>query len=176
MSHDYRVVTAVGPDGPGLVARVSSALRDAELNLEDSRMAILGGEFALIVLVSGQARQLAQLDALAATLGEQLGLSLQVRPTRGANAPRDFLAYRLRVSGLDRAGIVHTVTAILAERQINVASLDTRLTHAPLSGTPTFSLDASVQIPPGVSLPELRRALAEVCERENLDLRLEPRG
>jgi glycine cleavage system transcriptional repressor len=175
MTETHRVVSAVGADRPGLVNEISTALREAGANLEDSRMAILGGEFALIVLVGGSAQVMARVDALAPSLGERLGLGVHVRPTQGASAPRDYLAYRIRVSGLDHPGIVQTVTAVLAERHVNVASLDTRLAHAPLSGTPTFLLDAELQLPPSVALPELRRALAEVCERENLDLSLEAR-
>ena len=39
-------VTAVGADRPGIVAAVSRALYDVGGNIEDSRMAILGGHFA----------------------------------------------------------------------------------------------------------------------------------
>ena len=48
----YVVLTAVGPDRPGLVNQLSSLIREAGASIEDSRMAILGGEFAMILLVS----------------------------------------------------------------------------------------------------------------------------
>ena len=47
----YVVLTAVGPDRPGLVNALASLIRDAGANIEDSRMAILGGEFAVILLI-----------------------------------------------------------------------------------------------------------------------------
>ncbi|MBZ0186776.1 MAG: hypothetical protein K8F91_11050, partial [Candidatus Obscuribacterales bacterium] len=40
------LVTAVGEDRPGIVARVTEVLSGHGANLEASRMAILGGEFA----------------------------------------------------------------------------------------------------------------------------------
>ena len=43
----YLVLTALGPDRPGLVNEISAMVLAAGANLEDSRMAILGGEFAL---------------------------------------------------------------------------------------------------------------------------------
>ena len=49
----YMVLTAVGPDRPGLVNHLSSFIREADASIEDSRMAILGGEFAMILLISG---------------------------------------------------------------------------------------------------------------------------
>ena len=53
------LISASGRDQPGIVDRVSGAIFDAGANLEDSRMAILGGEFALFVLVGGTTEQLA---------------------------------------------------------------------------------------------------------------------
>ena len=46
------LVSASGRDQPGIVDSVSGVIFDAGANLEDSRMAILGGEFALFVLVT----------------------------------------------------------------------------------------------------------------------------
>ncbi|MBM3890900.1 MAG: glycine cleavage system protein R, partial [Verrucomicrobia bacterium] len=42
----YLVVSAVGQDRPGIVDRISEFILDHDCNIEDSRMAILGGEFA----------------------------------------------------------------------------------------------------------------------------------
>ena len=73
----------------------------------------------------------------------------------------------------DRPGIVSRVTEILARRGVNVASLESRLEYAPLSGTPMFVLDADLQVPSEVVLAELRRELSLQCDEENLDLSLE---
>ena len=59
-SRQYQVLTAVGRDRPGLVEKISSLLLGAGANLEDSRMAILGGEFALILLFSGTDQAVAE--------------------------------------------------------------------------------------------------------------------
>ncbi len=59
----YLVLTAVGPDRPGLVSEISSMVLSAGANLEDSRMAILGGEFALLVLVSGDEKATGEVAA-----------------------------------------------------------------------------------------------------------------
>jgi glycine cleavage system regulatory protein len=56
---------------------------------------------------------------------------------------------------------------------VNVASLDSRLAHAPLSGTPMFVLEAELQVPSELALSELRRELGALCDDENLDYVLE---
>jgi glycine cleavage system transcriptional repressor len=170
---NYLVLTAVGPDRPGLVSEISSLVLAAGANLEDSRMAILGGEFALLMLVSGEQRAVSTVEHGAAELGAHLGLRVLTKPTSPQQAPRDFLPYQIRVTGVDRPGIVQRVAAVLAGRGVNVASLESRLAYAPLSGTPMFILEAALQIPSALALADLRRELAQACDEENWDFTLE---
>ena len=48
----HLVVTAVGRDRPGIVAELTAAVAACRANVADSRMALLGGEFALMMPVS----------------------------------------------------------------------------------------------------------------------------
>lgn len=169
----YMVLTAVGPDRPGLVKDVSSMIHRAGANLEDSRMAILGGEFALLVLISGPDSAIGKVRDTAASAESDLGLKLLLTPTARPQQAGSYVLYRLRVTGVDHPGIVQTVTGILAERHVNVAAFESRIAYAPLSGTPMFILDAALQIPSQIALAELRRELAKVCEEDNLDFTLE---
>lgn len=168
----YLVLTAVGPDRPGLVSEIASAIHGAGANLEDSRMAILGGEFALLLLLSGPEVAAAAVEKAAGPLGEKLGLRVLSKRT-GRGQKTAFLPYRISVTGLDRPGIVLRISEILARRGVNVASLESHLAYAPLSGTPMFVLEAELQVPSEVVLAELRRELSSQCDEENLDLSLE---
>jgi glycine cleavage system transcriptional repressor len=169
MSKHYLVLTAVGPDRPGLVKDVSQVVLDANCNLEDSRMAVLAGEFAIIVLLSGDGEAVGRIsDAGKAQLESELGLYVSIRPTAARNARPELLLRRLEVNGADRVGIVHQVTDALARREINVASLESRLTHAPFTGMPMFHLVAELEIPNEDSLRSVTAELDELCE--DLDL------
>lgn len=170
------MLTAVGPDRPGLVSALSSWIREAGANLEDTRMAQLGGEFALILLLTGPPEALERVEGLGPRIERELGLTCTGRRTNPVVPPSGALAYRLKVSGIDRPGIVQRVSGVLAPRSINVASLSSRVANAPLTGTPMFHLDATLQIPSGVALSELRTALATTCDEENLDFSLEAEG
>jgi glycine cleavage system transcriptional repressor len=168
----YAVLTAVGADRPGLVQEISQSILEASGNLEDSRMAVLGGEFALIVLLSADPVAIERLRGVLPKLESQLGLRVSMHDTRAAEAS-PAKPYRLRVTGVDRPGIVVAVSKLLASRGINVASLESRLTYAPESGTPLFVLLTEIQVPSEVALSSLQRQLADVCSAENLDFSLE---
>ena len=51
MARAYAVLTAIGPDRVGIVDDVSGAVSEGSCNIEESKMAVLGGEFAVIMLV-----------------------------------------------------------------------------------------------------------------------------
>jgi glycine cleavage system transcriptional repressor len=168
----YMVLTAVGPDRQGLVERISALIHEGGANLEDSRMAILGGEFALILLFSGGADAVSHVTQGQAALERDLGLAVTIKETTAQQSGADYLGYQLRVGGLDRPGIVAHISALLARLQVNVAALDSQLSYAPLSGTPMFQLRASLQVPSKLALPSLRSEMSRLCEEENLDFEI----
>src|SRR5437879_1340581 len=96
-------VTAVGADRPGIVAAVSRVLYDIGGNIEDSRMAILGGHFAMVLIVAipdGADPENLQ-RALAEPAGA-LGLITTVRPVADAPPPHaGGTTYGVSVYGAD---------------------------------------------------------------------------
>jgi glycine cleavage system transcriptional repressor len=172
----YMVLTAVGPDHPGLVNELSSKIAAAGANLEDSRMAILGGEFAMILLVSGSSDALDRTREIGRQAEGELGLRCILKDTSPPHPPADYLLYRIEVTGVDRPGIVQAIAGILAKRNINVASLESHLSYAPFSATPMFVLVADLQVPSSTVLSDLRHEVAATCEEENLDFHLELAG
>ncbi|HET9957650.1 MAG TPA: ACT domain-containing protein [Polyangiaceae bacterium] len=171
----YLVITAVGPDRPGIVSDLSRVIHAAGANLEDSRMAVLGGEFALLLLVSGSEAELSRVLADAQSQESTLGLRLMSKPTSGPRAARNVLPYTIRVTGLDRPGIVQSVTGVLAHHRVNVRSLESRVTYAAESGTPLFTFEAELEVPSAVVLAALRKELTTRADEDNLDLSLDAR-
>lgn len=171
----YLVLTAVGPDRPGIVSDLAALIHRAGANLEDSRMAVLGGEFALLLLVSGSTSVLERTAQEASANAAALGLAIMHRPTTGPRRSDNVLPYTVRVSGFDRPGIVQAITSVLARRRVNVSSLESNVVFAPHSGTPLFVLEADLEVPSETHLSELRRELAATCDQENLDLSFEAR-
>ncbi len=125
------VITAVGRDGPGIIAALAKAVFDLGGNLDDASMTRLHGAFAAMVaarLPQGRSEDEVR-DALK-PIAEARGLTVTVQavPDAPAETPPDTL---LTVYGADRPGIVYRVTAALAEMGTNITDMDTRLTGAP---------------------------------------------
>ena len=52
MTKEYFVVTIIGPDRRGLVASITEKIVSRNANIEESHMTRLGGEFAVLMLLS----------------------------------------------------------------------------------------------------------------------------
>ncbi len=174
MDRRQMVLTAVGPDRPGVVKKISSVIHEAGANLEDSRMAILSGDFALIVLFSGSAEAVEQIQREGRELEQDLGLQVRFKPTTPHAPAPDHAVFELFVTGVDQTGIVHRISEVLANLKVNVASLESRLSLAAFHGTPMFALQAKIQVPAENDQEKLRGQLDLVCEELNLNYDLNP--
>ena len=143
-------LSAVGADRPGIVAAISGALKEAGCNLEDSTMAILQGAFAVLLVVSAPpAVTPGQLESALADAARRFDLVVAVRPLPPAPAPADATgeAWVISVHGADRPGIVHAVTAALADAGGNIVDLSTHLIDA--EAEPVYVLTMRVTVPAG---------------------------
>jgi glycine cleavage system transcriptional repressor len=159
----------VGPDRPGLVRELAGHIRKLGGNIEDTRMSKLGGEFAVLVLVTGDAAALGELKASAPQLESALGVSCFVRDTSTGARSIGTSLFNFRASGVDHPGIVESITEVLAVRSINVTSFTSWIENAPLTGTPMFVIDVEVELPGKADYQELVSSLGEACARENLE-------
>src|SRR5262245_41945657 len=132
------VLTAIGRDRPGIVDGLTGFLRERGGNLEDSRMALLGGEFTVMLLFSVARERAAEIERELPQYAERSGLTAVLHETQ---SPVDrgrgpALPLRIEAVALDHPGIVNEVAHALAERGVNIESLTTRLANAPMSGSP----------------------------------------
>lgn len=163
------VITAIGADRSGIVNSLTEVLLNAKLNIEDSRMSILGGEFAVILLVTGETSATETLINQQASIEEQLQLSLMIKPTTNRSAHDDTTAYRVQVEGMDNPGIVHKLTRYLAQYSINITNLQTHSSHAPHTGTPMFTVQMQVDIPSSADIDTIQQGFSKTCDELSMD-------
>lgn len=175
---NWFLLSAIGRDRPGLVAELAQLIYDADANLEDSRMTILGSDFAVILLCSSQRREAADDIAVGAKrLERDHGLTILLRhleegPRPSVPAPGARL-FTLDAAGEDRAGIVASLCRVLADRSVNIAELTTRSRPGP-GGSPHYELRMSLEVPDSTDPRALRDALEAEADRLVIDVALMP--
>lgn len=171
------VVTAIGPDRPGIVNEISDAAQRLGANWAGSRMANLAGQFAGMVQFEVADEKA---DALADALGrlESAGLRIVIARTRsGASATTARRRVRLEIVGHDRPGIVRDLSASLAARDVSIEELETHVASAAMSGEHLFKVKAVLSVPAGLPDAELQRGLESLANEMMVDVGLgEPAG
>ena len=172
MAYEYLILSGLGPDRPGLVAAVTQFLAERGANVEESRMAVLGGEFGVMILASGAPASLPAVRDDIAMLEADTELAVLFRTTRSPDSHRaaPVTPYLILVQALDHEGIVLAISSALHRIGINIVSLETSAYNAPITGSPLFRLEASVDVPQDVPLARVRSAMEEVARDENLDI------
>lgn len=171
---DYLAITASGEDQVGLVERFTSRILDAGCNIEESRMAVLGGQFAILMLVSGPWHALTKLEDRAGIMGTELGLAIICKRTKPQERPKPLVPYRVNVVAMDHPGIVHKLAEFFSRQGINIEELATETYPAPHTGTPMFSVNITIGVPADMHLPTLRGDFFDYCDNLNLDAVMEP--
>jgi glycine cleavage system transcriptional repressor len=165
------VLTLTGSDRVGIVDSVTEILVKFDGNVETSRMARLGGEFAMLMLISIPEEHLGNLEKGVLNLQEQ-GFQVTTKLTEQSYAQKyaGWLPYQIEVHGADHEGIVHQVAHYLTQRGINIESMDTGIIPAPMSGTLFFSMNAVVLVPPNLPHKEWQAHLDDVADDLNVEI------
>jgi glycine cleavage system transcriptional repressor len=170
----FLVISVLGSDRPGIVNQLSQAMVDCGCSIKDSRMAVLGAEFSMIALISGNWNAVAKIENVLPRLAEKLELSIHSKRTEPRSDVANLIPYGVEVVSLEHASIVHDIAKFFADRDINIEDLYTSTYPAPHTGTPMFSLHMTVGIPADTAIANLRGEFMDFCDELNLDAMLAP--
>src|SRR5262249_39573309 len=142
------------------------------VNVEDSRMAVLGAEFGILVLVSGTPEQIARVEKETDEVAKRTGLTVLVRRTKSPEEHRRAAVIPCVVTAeaIDQEGIVRAVARALHGVGVNIVSLETSTYEAPVTGSPLFRMEARIDVPQSTGVAKVRKAMDEVAATENLDI------
>jgi len=166
------VLTLTGKDKIGLVDHVTSVVVKRGGNVEASRMAHLGGEFAMLMLVTLADDQFADLDADFQGLRAEGYQAALIQTEDESKKFSGWLPYEIEVTGADHEGIIHEVSHHLASQGINIESMDTSSTPAPMSGTPLFMMKGVVLVPPKLNFHDWSDALEDIGDKLNVNVKV----
>lgn len=168
----HYAVSVVGKDRPGIVASISEGLFNLGCNIADSSCTMLGGEFAMILIVSlkkpfSKSRLIEELKPVC----DRMGMTLGVRTLHSDEVARkdtDGEICMISVYGADQPGIVYRVTRELASRSINITDLNTRLIGT--AEEPVYVLMLEVALPDGETPEAVEKTLANLKKELNVEI------
>jgi glycine cleavage system transcriptional repressor len=165
------VVTLIGKDEIGIVDKVTGIILQYHGNVTESKMARLGGEFAMLLQISVKDNEMKTLEETIVKLEDE-GYKVFYKETveKPEEKFQGWLPYEITVTGADHEGIINRVTHILAENGMNIESIDTKTSSAPMSGTALFTMNAIVLAPPKKTIHTWAENLDEAAASLNVDI------
>jgi len=166
------VLTIISEDQPGIIRAVSEVLDRHGGNWTQSSMSSLAGQFAGILLAS--VPESSAEDCLQALRG-LASRGIHITATACAEAPqvRDMNEFSLDLVGNDHPGIVHRITAVLADHGISVHDLETSVEAGSMAGGSIFRARARLLVPPSTDIAELEDQIHELANDLMVDISFE---
>lgn len=117
------MLTLVGKDQIGIVAKVTTALYQGGCHLGETSMLRMDGNFTIMLMVHFPGTETA-LTALLAPVADELQLHIHIDRSIGEHTSRQEPDVQISVHSADRAGIVAQVTSVLAAAGLNILDLE----------------------------------------------------
>jgi len=165
-------VTIISKDRPGIVADITEVLFRLGCNIEDSSCTMLGGDFAMILIVSHEKPfSKSRLSDEFRILQDRTGLVVHLRtlhedeiaPVKDAGE-----LCLISVYGSDQPGIVYLVTKALAEIRVNITDLNTRLIGT--KEEPVYVLMLEAILPAGTTVESTSQMLESLRAELNVEI------
>lgn len=163
----HLVITAVGSDRAGIGNQVIHLVSEIGCNIIDSRIAIFGNEFTLIMLVSGNNAQIAKVEHSLPLLGQEQDLiTMMKRTSRHREAPQTF-TLEANIQASDKIGLTEGITHFFAERRIGLDSLSARTLSKDRAHTDDdqFQISLTASLSEEYNLMELQEGFNDLCLR-----------
>jgi len=168
---NHIALTIIGRDHPGIVARVTEILYRLGCNIADSSCSILGGQFAMILIISHPEYTDRESFGDAFDPLEKEGLSVFLRTLQpGGEAAPELTGEICLISvyGSDKPGIVYPVARELGNRRINITDLNTKLVGS--AERPVYVMMIEAVLPPGMELNEIAAIMADLQQKLHVDI------
>ncbi len=176
MKTENYILTVLGKDRPGIIAKVTHILSGAGCNLEDVTMTILEGEFTMMAVFSiekAAGKTAVEISLKRLEKKEKLTFfwkKLDAVLKHGDIHARGARNCLITATGRDRVGIVYQMSALLARFKLNITSLNSKiLGYSPHA---IYSMILEVDVPRRFSLSKLARDLKKIEKKLKIEIRL----
>ena len=166
---NWLMLTLVGKDRPGIVAKISQALFDLSGNLGEASMTRLGGNFTIMLMVCVQEKKSAVQEKLQPVCDE-MELFFHLDEIEGRLHQHIEPDVRISIHGADQAGIVARATSALSKAGLNILNLESDVGGHPDSPVYVMHIEGVA----GMGLVNLEKALQKFSRENDVVARMAP--
>ncbi|WP_298439499.1 ACT domain-containing protein [uncultured Ferrimonas sp.] len=166
MSH-FLAITAMGTDRPGIVYELAKLTSGCDCDIIDSRVAIFGNEFTLIMLVGGEYGAIARLETELPVQAAALDLMTICKRTSRHSAKKYIARIAVRFDGEDKRGTMRAITEFLADRELSLSGFSS---HADKDEgtTGVQQVEVRIAVTAHVDLNAIERDLTKLANKIGL--------
>ncbi|UUM31297.1 glycine cleavage system protein R [Vibrio japonicus] len=166
----HLVITAVGTDRPGVCNQVVHLVTQSGCNIVDSRIALFGNEFTLIMLLSGTNGAITRVETTLPLLGQEQSLITIMKRT-STHEPLDS-SYTLEVfiESDDKPGLTEHFTQFFANKEIGLSSLSAQTIGKEKLATDSnqFHIAMTAIVDSECNLMQLQEEFEQLCKELNV--------
>lgn len=170
----YLIVTILGAHDSTLINEICRQVADCDCSISDSRMHVLGTEFAAMISLSGNWGAIAKIESSLKTLGKHYDINIQMRRTESPKTMGKGLPFSIQVVGQDRSRVIHKISEFFIQQQIGIYELETQTYVPNNTETIMFILTMNILVNLDIDIAELRENFMVLCDDLNLDALIEP--
>jgi len=162
----------MGADRPAIVSKFARLASECDCDIVDSRMALFGNEFTLIMMLSGSWASITKIESTLPSLSVELELMTVMKRTSKHTATHYVSRLDVNFSGSDQRGTMKKITQFLADRSLDLGAVRSHAEEDD-TGKPTQNIALTINVPEKVDLATLESSMYELATELSLDCTLE---
>lgn len=169
---NHLVVTAMGADRPGIVSKFARLASECDCDIVDSRMALFGNEFTLIMMLSGSWSSITRMESTLPSLSVELELMTVMKRTSKHTTQNYISRLEVNFNGNDQRGTMKKITQFLADRSLDLAAVKSHADEDE-AGKPSQNISFTINVPEKVDLEKLEVGIHDLAKEMSLECTLE---
>ncbi|TKI06669.1 glycine cleavage system transcriptional repressor [Martelella alba] len=159
----YLVITALGTDRPGIVNTITRHVSGCGCNIEDSRLAMLGEEFTLIMLLSGSWNAITLIESTLPLKGADLDLLIVMKRTTASEQKETPTTVWVKVEVEDSPHLIERFTDLFDSHRMNIAELVSKTQPAQGEQPPRLYIQITAHGPADPLVERLEDRFHQLC-------------
>lgn len=168
-------ISGIGRDRLGIIHKLASVINVNGGNIVLQRSMQVVGDFAVILIAAFDEENTSGISNVIQTLKPRaiaedfILLVREISLDNAVMASPEGRGILVKISGLDRQGIVDSISLLLLQHNLNVEFMESEVTHEPFSGTTRFSGLFGTTVPADFDMQVFQSEIYEFEQMHNVE-------